>query len=86
MGDRGAHPSPPDVAAWRRCVRPNHGKGWAECGQDYQLHMSCYGGKSCQHIGLDLVMTRAENIPFLKEERRSLKKGNKRVRKQNAVG
>lgn len=45
-----------------------------ECGQDYQLHMSCYQGKSCQEAGLDLVMIWVENIPFLKEEERSLKR------------
>lgn len=52
---------------------------WAECGQDYQLHMSRFQAKACQQVGLDLVMIRAENIPFLKKKR-SLKKGNKRVK------
>lgn len=37
--------------------------GWTECGQDCQLHMSCYQGKSHQVV-VGLVMIRAENIPF----------------------
>lgn len=64
------------MAAARACVdgATHRGLGWTECGQDYQLHMSCDPGKSRQQAGLDLVMTQAENIPFLKEEEVTLKR------------
>lgn len=70
-GEREREPLKPRQGCGAGVCGWNHtkgGVGGAECGQDYQLHVSCDQGKSCQQVGLDLVMTRAENIPFLKEE------------------
>lgn len=62
----------------REAETPSHSAaGWQdnrkvtgmECGQDYQLHMSWYQGKSCQRAGLDLLMRQEETFLFEKKRR-----------------
>lgn len=58
-------------------MRPQHGGvqteqqtggRLTECGQDYQLHMSCHQGESRPQAGSDLVRRLAGNILFLSKE------------------